>query len=153
MLRLIAVSLLALAACEGAKAQPAPSPATGAHPQPAQASTDPSPSDQALCVAVMTHARSCTAVFIPALVDARAAADIPAGIKAAVAEDRNAVIAKANQEWATDSTDAAFAAQCKKPLPHAEDYRTAATTCQASTDCNAFTHCFIALVQQSWASR
>ena len=166
MLRLLCVSLLALAACEGANAQPAPSPtpsstavaaASGASHTPAKAahkaSTDPAPWDPAQCAAIMTHARTCTAAFIPALVDARAAADVPAGIKAAVAEDRNGVIAQANQEWARDSTDAAIAAQCQQPKPYTDEQLAAATTCQASTDCTAFSQCFVALLQQSWTSR
>jgi hypothetical protein len=136
MLRLLAVSLLALAACEGANAQPASKTTT---------------SDRDLCVALMTHARTCTPVFIPALVDARAAADIPAGIKAEVAKDRNAVIAQANKEWATDSTDASIAAACRKPIPHADDQRAAATACQATTDCGAFSQCFVGLIQQRWS--
>ena len=59
--------------------------------------------DHDLCVAFITHARTCTDQYIPALVDARAAADMPAGIKAEVAKDRDGVIAQAKQEWATDS--------------------------------------------------
>jgi hypothetical protein len=140
MLRLLAVSLLALAACDGANAQPASKP----HPSSTAAS------DRDLCVAMMTHARTCTAVFIPALVDARAAVDIPAGIKAAVAQDRAGVIAQANKEWANDSTDASIAASCAKPPANADELRTSATACQANTDCGAFTHCFVAIVQKSW---
>ena len=64
--------------------------------------------------------RTCTDQFIPALVDARAAADVPAGIKQAVASDRDGTIAQAKTEWATDSTDANFEKMCSQPMPEAD---------------------------------
>jgi hypothetical protein len=138
MLRLLALSLLALAACQAAAASPG---ATA------------SKADHDLCVTVMTHARTCTDVFIPALVDARAAADHPKGIKDAVAKDRNSVIAQAKQEWAHDSTDASIDAMCKQPVLNNDDERAAARSCQAKTDCAAFSQCVMPLEQKRWASQ
>ncbi|HET9626466.1 MAG TPA: hypothetical protein VFP84_34125 [Kofleriaceae bacterium] len=135
MLRLFALSALALAACNAAQATPA---ATS------------SPADHDLCVAVMTHARACTDVYIPALVDARAAADIPRGIRAEVAKDRKGVIAQALREWATDSTDASIEALCRHPMPDSEADRATGRACQAKTDCAAFSQCVLPLQQKYW---
>lgn len=141
MLRLLALALLALAACEGAEAKPAPATA--------QKSSAGNP-DHDLCVAVITHSRTCTDQYIAALVDARAAADHPAGIRAEVASNRDGVIAQAKQEWATDSTDANIEAMCQHPQPNADAQRDAATACQAQTDCTAFAQCIIPIQQAAW---
>ena len=129
------LALSALAACEGAEAKPAPANT----PQKMQAST--ANADHDLCVAFITHARTCTDQYIPALVDARAAADIPAGIKAEVAKDRDGVIAQAKQEWAVDGDDAHIQQMCSpENVAKAanDDTRRQATECNAKTDCNDY---------------
>jgi len=72
------------------------------------------PDPTATCVEVMTRNRTCTDDYIPALVDARARHDVPAGITAAVAADRAAVITEALGEWAEDSKDPAIASMCQQ---------------------------------------
>ena len=102
----LALGLAPLAGCASDNAQAA-KPAPTAQ----KASTD---DPKAVCVATMTRSRECTDDYIPALVDARAQADAPPGIADAVKKDRNAVIAEAKQEWATDSQDANIAGMCEK---------------------------------------
>lgn len=145
MSRTLALALLplALAACEGAEAKPAPTTQTA---QKASTGT----SDHDLCVAIMQHARTCTDQFIPALVDARAAADVPAGIKDAVAKDRDGTIAQAKTEWATDGTDANIEKSCQKPMPNADAERDAATACNAKTDCGEFVNCITPIEARSF---
>ena len=138
---LVLCSLLvsAFAACEGAEAKPAPATA-----QKASAST--ATGDHDLCVSVMTHARTCTEQFIPTLVDARAAADVPPGIKGEVANDRNGVIAQAKTEWASDGTDANIEKMCQQPMPDADARRDAAKACDAKADCHEFAECAVPLI-------
>jgi len=105
--------------------------------------------NQAFCVQGFQRARTCTDDYIPALVDARAKVDHPSGIAAEVAKDRDAVIAKAKQEWANDSTDDAIAANCQQIMssgafdPASID---AGKACMAQTECAAFTACIIPIV-------
>ena len=97
---------------------------------------------KAVCVATMTRARECTDDYIPALVDARAQADAPPGIADAVKKDRNAVIAEAKQEWATDSKDENIAGMCEKMGGDATpDELATAKDCNAKTDCKEYTSC------------
>src|SRR4051794_5500024 len=91
----LALALAPLAAACGTSSEAAP-PATGV-----KAATAVSPNHQT-CVQVFQRARTCTDDYIPALVDARAKLDLPAGIKAEVASDRAGVIAQAKTEWASD---------------------------------------------------
>jgi hypothetical protein len=101
-----------------------------------------SPDDHALCVQLMTRSRTCTAAFIPALVDARAAANVPPGIAAQVTADRDGVIAQAKQEWQQDSTDAAIDASCTQ-TPTLDADRQTALGCLAQADCSAFVSCAV----------
>lgn len=130
-----------LAACASADATPTP-----VTPQ----KTESAKPDRDLCVAVLQHARTCTDQYIPVLVDARAAADHPTGIKGEVAKDRAGVIAQAKQEWATDSTDANIEAMCAGPMIHTAEQRDAATRCQATADCSAFSACLVPIEQAAW---
>ena len=142
------LALFALAACEGAEAKPAPA----STPQKMQAAT--ANADHDLCVAFITHARTCTDQYIPALVDARAAADVPAGIKDEVAKDRASVIAQAKQEWSTDSSDATIEQMCSSPKlaqVATDEKRQKATTCNANTDCAAYTACAVPIFAENWA--
>ena len=134
MSRLIALSLVIYTACASSEAGTVAS----AKPQPAG---DP----EALCVAAFTHDRTCTAAYIPALVDTRARLDLPPGIAAMVVQDRAAVIAKANAEWAEDSTDASIARHCQQMTAHMTDAARAledeVRQCVAKTDCAAYVAC------------
>ena len=111
-----------------------------AAPAPKQAAA---PTDHDTCIAVMTKNRACTDDYIPALVDSRARADQPAGIRDAVAKDRAAVITQAKAEWADDSKDPAIAAMCERmtaqPLP--QDLVAMARGCLAKDACGAYVAC------------
>jgi hypothetical protein len=136
----LALAPLGLAACASAEAQPK-QPATAQ-----QTSTADDP--KAVCVATMTRARECTDDYIPALVDARAQADVPPGIADAVKKDRNAVIAEAKQEWATDSKDENIAGMCEKMTADGAttpDELAMAKDCNAKTDCKEYTSCVMPL--------
>jgi len=142
------LALSALAACEGAEAKPAPANT----PQKMQASA--ANADHDLCVAFITHARTCTDQYIPALVDARAAADIPAGIKAEVAKDRDGVIAQAKQEFAVDGDDAHIEQMCSSAniaKVATDETRRQATECNANTDCAAYVTCALPVFTARWA--
>jgi hypothetical protein len=101
---------------------------------------------QQICVDVFTRARSCTPQYVPALVDARARLDRPAGIAARVRADRAAVIAEAMTEWKVDSTDAAIAATCEL-LTAAAAGVDHARSCLAQDDCAAFVSCLTPVVE------
>jgi hypothetical protein len=138
---------LAVAACGGAE-----TPATSAQPTAATAD-DP----RAVCVSGFERQRECTAEFIPALVAARVQADQPPGIAAKDAEiGRDALVAAANEEWATDSTDAAIGQTCdglvaKMPPEQQGPMIEQANQCLAATDCQAFVDCMIPVISQHWA--
>jgi hypothetical protein len=150
---LVSVVALAGSACSASEAAaPAPaSPATPATAQAQPASTDA----KAVCVEVFTRNRTCTAQYIPALVDLRAKHDVPAGIAAEVAANRAAVIAQANEEWATDSTDAAIDATCTKiaaGLTAADQADFGGIgACLAQTDCGAYTACVMPYFEKRFA--
>jgi hypothetical protein len=138
---LLLAPLLALLipACSASEAA-APPPSSPAKAQPANAGNG-----KAVCVELFTRNRTCTAQYIPALVDLRAKYDVPAGITAEVAANRDAVIAIANEEWAVDSTDAAIDATCTKitaNLTAADQAEFAPIqACLANQDCGAYTTC------------
>lgn len=121
----LALAPLAGCASETAQAKPAPVAAT-------KASTADDP--KSVCVATMTKARECTDDYIPALVDARAQADVPPGIADQVKKDRDGVIKEAMGEWKTDSQDANIAAMCEKM---AGDPSVTPDDLMAAKDCNA----------------
>lgn len=108
--------------------------------------------DQALCVQTFTHARTCSDAYIPALVDSRAKYDVPPGIADQVKADRDAVIAQARTEWASDSTDAAIAQNCERMAQATNDAdRDTARTCDAKTDCGEFTRCIMPVFENHFA--
>ena len=131
------------AAC-GSTSDAAPAPTTAR----AQAS-DPSAS----CVEVMTRNRTCTDDYIPALVDARARHDVPAGITDAVKADRAAVIAEALGEWAEDSKDAAITAMCERMAASGRaspvDVETA-QACLAQAACGPYVACVIPVFEKQF---
>jgi len=118
---------------------------------PAHRASTPS-DDQSLCVQTFTHARTCSDAYIPALVDSRAKYDIPQGIADQVKADRDAVIAQARTEWASDSTDAAIAQNCERMAQSANDAdRDTARSCNAKTDCGEFTSCIMPVFENHFA--
>jgi len=155
MTRMILSSLvLALAACGGADS-PAESDTTP-NTQP-EAATAVTPRDT--CVALHERQRECTDVYLPALVDARIANDLPAGIAARAAEPggRDALLATAEAEWADDSTDASISGTCdamlaEMPPEQAEGLAGQATQCLATDACQAFVDCVIPMTVSIWQS-
>lgn len=147
MTRALAIALclstltIAAVGCETDTAAATP---TSPNQAPHQATT--APDDHAMCVQMMTRSRDCTDTYIPALVDARAAVDRPAGIADAVKQDRDRVIKQAMGEWANDSTDAAIEQHCAAPFPGDQTDRDAAQQCLASADCGGFTTCTVPLI-------
>jgi len=108
------------------------------------------------CVKLREKQRACTADFIPALVDMRIKVDVPPGIAAAAKSDgREALVAKAMEEWKGDSTDEAIAAMCEKmPMPPnaTAAQKEAVAKCQSVTDCKAFVGCFLPVLEELLAS-
>ena len=126
----LTLALAPLAGCASETAQAKPAPVAA---QKTSTADDP----KAVCVATMTKARECTDDYIPALVDARAQADVPPGIADQVKKDRDAVIAQAKQEWATDSKDENIAAMCDKIAGETGSDADAGTGWATAKDCNA----------------
>jgi hypothetical protein len=151
MLRSLSLCLALLStvpACDTheAKAQPA---------QPKQAGPASDADAHALCVKMFVRDRQCTDQYIPALVDARARKDMPAGIAAEVKSDRDGVIAQAKQEWANDSTDAAIDSTCNAIIAHLTDAdRADAPTmaqCLEQADCGAYVACQLPVLEKHLA--
>ena len=140
---LSAIALSAAAGCETSSAEAAPA-TTPTNATPHQATNGPD--DHAMCVQGLTKARECTAQYIPALVDARASIDHPAGIADAVKQDRDGVIKQAMGEWANDSTDASIETACNQMPPFVGADRDAAQGCLAQADCSAFVSCVMPIV-------
>lgn len=133
------LSVLALAACAGAEADPK----TSTSPS----STTPPPAAQEMCETYFARARTCTDQYIAALVDLRIELDKPAGITAsAQSEGRDAIIGYAMAEWAEDSQPAAITATCGQvlasiPADQLEGLRAEGERCLAMTDCGEFATC------------
>lgn len=98
------------------------------------------------CQQVFKKQRTCTDLYIPALVELRAKLDMPAGIKARVASHRDEVIAQAKSEWKNDSTDAAIDQTCKKIPANAPVAD--AKACLAKSACDAFVACIIPVTEK-----
>ncbi|HEY1558099.1 MAG TPA: hypothetical protein VGF94_24885 [Kofleriaceae bacterium] len=130
MTRFLTIASLLLAACDPADLPPPAAPTAKVV----------QPTDHQLCVQLFAKSRTCSAQFVPALVDARASADQPHGIADAVKADRAGVIAQANQEWADDSQDAAIDTRCTA-LPSLGSDRDAAEHCLSAADCDGFVSC------------
>jgi hypothetical protein len=103
---------------------------------------------EAVCRESFAKQRTCTDDFIPALVDARIELDLPAGIAAEGKKEggRDALIAKAKEEWAEDSKPDAVAARCKDmdgkvPAEQKAELLAAHTKCLAIADCKAYVEC------------
>lgn len=144
------------AACGGAD-KPATSDTTAAGAQGNPAAASATPRDT--CVAMFERQRECTDLYLPALVDARIANDIPAGIAAKAAEPggRDALVSTAQTEWASDSTDASIGATCdgvlaRMPPEQVEGLMGQATQCLAADGCQAFVDCVIPMTVAMWQS-
>lgn len=113
---------------------------------PKKVTSDP----KSLCVAVMQRARECTNDYIPVLVDTRAKHDVPPGIAEAVKNDRDAVIAEAKQEWATDSQDPNIEAMCDHMAAELNDPsdQAAANDCLGKQECVGFSTCVMPLFEK-----
>ena len=140
MIRLLPLVLFAAACGTTSDAAPA------APAKPAAAAS----SERDVCVQMFQRQRTCTAEFIPALVDLRARLDLPAGIAASVKSDRSAVIAQANEEWKHDSTDAAIGATCDHLATEAHDPADvqAIQGCLAKTDCGTYVSCSMPVLEK-----
>ncbi len=147
LLFVVALAPIAATACGTSEAASEPSdPATATK---ASTSTDDL---YDLCIESFTRNRTCTAEYIPALVDARARHDKPAGITQAVAEDRAGVIAQANAEWAEDGKDENIAATCTRmkaapPSPMMEDAAGVIRGCLQQADCAGWVACSMPVVE------
>ncbi|HWU89430.1 MAG TPA: hypothetical protein VN253_19350 [Kofleriaceae bacterium] len=145
----LATVLAALAPACGTSDAAAP-PAAPKQAQPAS-----TPDVKALCVEILTRNRTCTDQYIPALVDLRAKYDRPSGIAADVAANRDAVIAQAKTEWATDSQPAAITATCANITsqlgPDDQSDLAPAQACLAIQDCAAYTTCIMPHFEKRFA--
>ena len=102
------------------------------------------------CVAVVRRQRECTDAFIPALVDARVRADVPAGIAQKDKEiGRDALVGLALEEWKVDSTDQAIDATCDKATAHPELIEKA-EACMSQSACDAFSACTVEILSSTW---
>jgi hypothetical protein len=147
---LLVPALALFAAACGTSDAATPAPVASGKAQPASTGDA-----KAICVEVFTRNRTCTAQYIPALVDLRAKYDVPAGIAAEVAADRAGVIAQANQEWATDSTPEAIDATCAniaaKLTPADQADFGSVQACLAQQDCTAYTSCVMPYFEKRFA--
>jgi hypothetical protein len=150
MTRLFGIAMLSsvlLAACGGA---------TAGTSGPKAAAQDPT----AACVALFQRQRACTDTFIPALVDARVKLNVPAGIADDAKQQggRDAIIAKAKEEWKEDSKDDAIKATCDRMVAAASDDEKQqvsedGASCVEKSSCDEFTTCVMPLVEAHLASR
>lgn len=135
----LALAPIVATACASSEAAPT------AKAQPASSTGDA----QTTCVESMTRNRTCTDDFIPALVDARARHDKPAGIAEAVKNDRAAVIAKAKEEWAEDGKDEAIARTCQAMTQQATPAEVdAVRACLAKEACGDYVACALPLFEK-----
>lgn len=148
---------LALAACgadQPAATQPAsPQPAAPAEGTATGTAAAAGDSDLGtLCRQAMSKSRSCTDLYIPALVDARIQVDRPPGIAAQgnTPAGRDHLIEQARTEWQNDSTPEAIDATCSKMVGAVPDDQRDELGSQVATcldpdhaACDAFVACII----------
>ncbi len=150
---LAVLAAIASTACSASEAS-APPPVAPAQAQ-AEARSANNPDAKAVCVDVFTRNRTCTAQYIPALVDLRAKYDQPPGIAAEVAAGRASVISQANAEWAVDSTPEAIDATCTKIAgslpPGGQADFDGVQSCLAIGDCAAYTACVMPYFEKRFA--
>jgi len=109
-----------------------------------------------ICRSLMQRQRACSAAFIPALVAARVAHDIPLGVAAQDGRvGRDALVEEAFDEWAEDSKDAAIEALCDDIAeaispPRDAELRSSVSVCMAKAGCEAFVSCAVPLSLVHW---
>lgn len=151
----IALALSITAAC-GASEPPASSTQTNSQDvrAPEVKSSSETHEGYDTCVAAFRRQRECTDVFIPALVDARVRHDNPAGIAAKDKElGRDALVAGAREEWASDSTDEAIDATCTKLTGNGAgtpELIQKAEACLAKSSCDEFSACAVEIASSHW---
>jgi hypothetical protein len=141
------LSFLALAACSSTGGGAATAKPAATVPAASVQADDSRAGLRATCVAMFERARTCTDDYLAMLVDARVRADRPAGIAAADHDQgRDALVAKAHEEWREDSTDASIAAVCDHVVQAPADARidqmaAAVKGCLAEAECADFARC------------
>lgn len=155
-----AVGLFAVA-CAGPSSTPAATAATSKSTTPSsrdsQEARGANPEDgpaYSVCEPTFVRQRQCQDVFLPALVDLRVRLDVPAGIAATAAEQgRDALVATAKEEFASDSTDEQIAATCgsiraNAPAEFLETAERQSARClETADDCDAFVECILPVVE------
>ena len=100
------------------------------------------------CVAVFRRQRECTSDFIPSLVALRVRLDVPPGIAAKDQEiGRDALVAKAMEEWKGDSTDEAIAATCDRIAGADPDGVARGGACLDQPACAEFVDCVMPVIE------
>ncbi len=120
-------------------------------------STAQSVEAQSICVSSFHRQRDCTDSFIPALVDARVAVDVPPGIRAAgQGAGREELIKEALEEWKADSQDGAIGSTCEKMMnaPAGRERSFAPMkACLEKQRCEEFVPCEIAVISAELSAR
>lgn len=119
-------------------------------PVPAEPASDEA--SIATCKKGFVRQRECTDEFISALVDVRIELDIPSGIAEEAKADKDALIAKAKEEWAKDSTDEAIDATCNDMVSAMPNDRVGEMVehldgCVANVSCDEFVTCMMPMVK------
>jgi hypothetical protein len=139
--------VLAVAACGGSSPQPQPA----KPPPPAQrTAADFVP----LCQRIFARKQTCADDYLPALLDVRVELNMPPGIGDEVkAKGRDAVLAIAHTELASDTEPAKVTALCENaakqavqgPPERADQLLDQAGRCDAAADCKAFSTCVVVI--------
>ncbi|MBV8762688.1 MAG: hypothetical protein JO257_35715 [Deltaproteobacteria bacterium] len=141
---LVVVVPLAVAACGGSSPKPEP-----AKP-PAHTTADFVP----LCQRIFARKQTCADDYLPMLLDVRVELDKPPGIGDEVkAKGRDAVLAIAHTELASDTEPAKVTALCEGaakqvsqgPPERADQLLDQAGRCDAAADCKAFSSCVVVI--------
>jgi hypothetical protein len=118
----------------------------------------PPPADPTrTCEDVLRKMRTCSAEFIPALVDLRIQYDRPPGIKSLAEQNgRDALVEGARKEWETDSSDENIVKLCVKmkdeSSPEMQELVEAGKKCLEHQACDAAVACVIPLIEAPWKS-
>jgi hypothetical protein len=136
--------IFAIAACGGSSPAPAKPP-----PQPAPRTiADLVP----MCQGIFARKEMCADDYLPVLLDLRVELNLPPGIGDEVkAKGRDAVLALARTELASDTEPAKVTALCeaatanakKAPPERVDQLLQKAGTCEATTNCKAFSACVV----------
>jgi hypothetical protein len=128
----------------------APSRSTEVPPPVVQPSAEPGSGGdaRATCVATFQRQRECTSDFIPQLVALRVRLDVPGGIADKDREiGRDALVAKAMEEWKSDSTDEAIGATCDQLAGADPDGVAKGGACLAKSACGEFVDCLLPIIE------